>query len=78
MKKLKLEAIEITSFETSNVVAPAQLGTVRGQQQVAPAPASMLGPSYPTHPNFDSTYGCSQNTACPDRCVRLTESVDCV
>ena len=71
-----LEAIEITSFETSNV-APAQLGTVRGQQQVAPAPASFLAPCYPTDPNFDCTYGCSQNTACPDRCVRLTESVDC-
>ncbi|HSU15590.1 pinensin family lanthipeptide [Longimicrobium sp.] len=76
MKKLKLEAIQVTSFETSNV-APAQAGTVRGQQQVVPAPPSFLGPCYPTDPNFDCTFGCSQNTACPERCVRFTDSVEC-
>jgi hypothetical protein len=77
VKKLRLEAIEVTSFETSNV-AHAQLGTVRGQQQVAPAPASFLAPCYPTDPNFDCTYGCSQNTACPERCVvLLTDTLDC-
>jgi hypothetical protein len=76
MKKLRLESIEVTSFETSPAMS-RQAGTVRGQQEVVPVPPSRFAPCYPTDPNFDCTYGCSQNTACPEYCLRLTDSVEC-
>lgn len=66
MKKLKLEDLEITSFATA-AHAPQPRGTMKGHQVLAPP--SFLGPCYPTDPNFDCTYGCSQNTACADACV---------
>lgn len=71
MKKLSLDALEVTSFETSAI--STERGTVQGNA-VAPQPVSRLqcnsiiAPCYPTDPNFDCTYGCSQNTACPERC----------
>lgn len=68
MKKLKLESIEVTSFETSGEMA-GQAGTVRGNQQVAAAPAASYPFACPTTPEMDCTYGCSHFTACPDGCV---------
>jgi hypothetical protein len=75
MKKLKLESIVVTSFETSHE-QPGKAGTVRGNQQVAVAPASYPF-ACPTDPQMDCTYGCSHFTACPDGCVRLSNELVC-
>jgi hypothetical protein len=60
MKKLKLDDLQVASFETVADRANAR-GTVDAHQ-IRP---SRLRPCYPTDPNFDCTYGCSQITACP-------------
>jgi hypothetical protein len=73
MKKLTLESLEVTSFETAPV--SALRGTVRANdaQPVSKANcASILAPCYPTDPNFDCTYGCSRDTGCPDQCVVIS------
>jgi hypothetical protein len=72
MKKLKLESLEVTSFETGS--AGSELGTVHGRS-IVPTPPT-FGPCQPTDPNFDCTYGCSQDTGCPENCM-LTVTVDC-
>jgi hypothetical protein len=72
MKKLKLESLEVTSFETG--AAGLELGTVHGRS-IVPTPPT-FGPCQPTDPNFDCTYGCSQDTGCPENCM-VTVSVDC-
>jgi hypothetical protein len=74
MKKLKLEDLRITSFETLPHGRQGR-GTVNGNQ-ILPAPPSLIGPCYPTDPNYDCTYGCSQNTVCKDNCVE-TATFDC-
>ena len=74
MKKLKLEDLQITSFETLPTSRQAR-GTVNGNQ-ILPAPESLLGPCYPTDPNFDCTYGCSHNTDCAGSCVE-TATIHC-
>lgn len=68
MKKLKLEDLTVTSFETASN-EPQLRGTVDAHGKPQPAPESMIGPCYPTDPNFDCTYGCSRESACPDNCV---------
>jgi hypothetical protein len=73
MKKLKLESLEVTSFETGAARAQER-GTVHGRS-VEPAPPT-FGPCLPTDPNFDCTYGCSQDTGCPQNCM-FTVTVDC-
>jgi len=79
MKKLKLESLEVTSFETGSA-GPLRRGTVLGRD-AKPAPSTFQCPQTmwhcPTDPNFDCTYGCSMNTACPDTCVVHLETVDC-
>jgi hypothetical protein len=72
MKKLKLESLEVTSFETLPA-ARSSAGTVRAREEM-PAPTVF---HCPTDPNFDCTYGCS-NTVCPDGCPRITQTIDCV
>lgn len=73
MKKLKLESIQVTSFETSDEVA-GQAGTVRANQQPAAS-----APFYcPTDPQMDCTYGCSQFTGCPDPCGGLSPARPCL
>src|SRR5687768_16390199 len=72
MKKLKLESLEVTSFETG--AGPHERGTIRGRSFV-PTPPLTFGPCQPTDPNFDCTYGCSQDTGCPENCM-FTMSVD--
>jgi hypothetical protein len=74
MKKLKLEDLQITSFETLPRGGQGH-GTVNGNQFV-PTPPSFLEPCYPTDANFDCTYGCSQDTACDDTCVE-TATIHC-
>jgi hypothetical protein len=73
MKKLKLESLEVTSFETG-AAGPHERGTVRGLSFVPTPPT--FGPCQPTDPNFDCTYGCSQDTGCPENCM-VTVTVDC-
>lgn len=74
MKKLKLEDLQITSFETVSSSRQGR-GTVNAHQ-ILPAPESLLGPCYPTDANFDCTYGCSQDTGCADSCVE-TATIHC-
>ena len=66
MKKLKLEDLEITSFQTEPN-APQVRGTLKGHQILSPP--SFLQPCYETDANFDCTYGCSHDTGCDDTCV---------
>ena len=73
-KKLKLESLEITSFETTSSGAQVR-GTLHAYEGPKPPPASRFGPCYPTDPNFDCTYGCSMNTACPERCFVIDEPI---
>lgn len=75
MKKLKLDDLRVESFDTAPS-APRLRGTVQAHMP-KPAPESMIGPCYPTDPNFDCTYGCSRESACPDNCV-IYSDVDCV
>ena len=80
MKKLKLESLEVTSFETG-AAAPLHRGTVLGRD-AKPAPLTFNNCPQtawhcPTDPNFDCTYGCSNFTNCPDNCGQLTQTVDC-
>lgn len=74
MKKLKLEDLQITSFECVPSSRQGR-GTVNGNQ-ILPAPESFLGPCFPTDARFDCTYGCSQDTACDDTCVE-TATIHC-
>ena len=76
MKKLKLEDLTVTSFETAPD-APRLRGTVDGHAKPVPQP-SLIGPCYPTDPNFDCTYGCSRPSACPDNCFIIVTELDCV
>ena len=78
MKKLKLESLEVTSFETGSAGAQ-ELGTVHGRakppQTHFNCPQTMF--ACPTDPNFDCTFGCSRNTACPDTCIIQIDTADC-
>lgn len=76
MKKLSLDALEITSFETTPEPVRGR-GTVAAHQQVKPLPPSAFGPCEPTDADFDCTYGCSMDTGCPDNCV-IYSNFDCV
>ena len=70
MKKLKLESLEVTSFETSPTVA-RERGTVQGHArptQACPPQTYNVDLCGDTQ-YFDCTLGCSINTACPDGCV---------
>lgn len=66
MKKLKLEDLEISSFETLPS-APKERGTLKGHQ--IQLPPSRFRPCYPTDPNFDCTFTCSHGSDCPDYCI---------
>lgn len=68
-KKLKLEELEITSFATTQGLSQLR-GTLRAHDGgPKPAPQSLIGPCYPTDPNFDCTFGCSRDSGCPYNCV---------
>ncbi len=75
MKKLKLESIEVTSFETC-ASGPREHGTVLGRDG---KPAPITFNCQPTTPDMDCTFGCSHGTGCPDYCsVLLTAPAGCV
>ena len=82
MKKLKLETLEVTSFETSP--APAERGTVNANNSdVQPSPPTTGIETYHVDDcgesrYFDCTYGCSVNTDCANTCIAFTETWDCV
>lgn len=69
MRKLKLDELEITSFETTAGEGTGRRGTVRANGGTIVPPESRLAPCYPTDPRFDCTYGCSHWTGCPDGCI---------
>ncbi|HEX9938333.1 MAG TPA: pinensin family lanthipeptide [Longimicrobium sp.] len=74
MKKLKLDSIEVTSFETS-ASGTREHGTVLGRDG-KPAPITAF--CQPTTPDMDCTLGCSRDTSCPDACgVLLTADAGC-
>jgi hypothetical protein len=77
MKKLRLESLEVTSFETG-AAGPLHRGTVLGRDA---KPATRLNCNTmfacPTDPNFDCTFGCSRDTGCPDTCVVQIDTADC-
>jgi hypothetical protein len=74
MKKLKLEDLAVTSFETAAAGTRAH-GTVLG----AAARSDRPGCPRPIETYdvqacgdtqyFDCTFGCSQNTGCPNGCI---------
>ena len=76
MKKLKLESLEVTSFETG-AAGPLHRGTVLGRAK----PQTRLDCNTmfycPTDPNFDCTFGCSRDSGCPDTCIVQIETADC-
>ena len=72
MKKLKLEEIQVTSFETAPT-EPRERGTVHGR---AKPTAFYTCPCQNTDPNRDCTLGCSLDSGCPDNCVVIS-SWDC-
>ncbi|HEU4558947.1 MAG TPA: hypothetical protein VFS20_13900 [Longimicrobium sp.] len=74
MKKLKLESIEVTSFETF-AGDTREYGTVLGRDG-KPAPITAL--CQPTTPDMDCTLGCSRRLSCPEDCgVLLTVDPGC-
>jgi hypothetical protein len=80
MKKLKLEELEITSFETTSGAA-RERGTVLGHG-TEPTIVIVLE-TYDVEACgesqfFDCTYGCSMNTDCENTCVGFTQTWDCV
>jgi hypothetical protein len=72
MKKLKLEDLVVTSFETA--AAGRARGTVLGAQSGRPGGCEVPLGTYDIvecgdTAYFDCTYGCSQNTGCPNGCI---------
>jgi hypothetical protein len=72
MKKLKLEELVVTSFETAS--AARARGTVLGAANTAVRPCEVPFGTYDIQDcgdtqYFDCTYGCSQNTGCPNGCI---------
>ena len=69
MKKLKLEDLQVTSFETSAAGARDR-GTIDGH--AAPGSRNCPPNTYGGCPDteyFDCTLGCSRATDCPNTCV---------
>ena len=67
MRKLKLESLQVESFETT-AAAPCERGTVEAHGR--PPTIDTYNPDRCGDTMyFDCTLGCSQNTACPNGCV---------
>ena len=83
MRKLKLEALTVESFETAGV--PQERGTVEAHAKPRPTTLNTYNVDACGDTNyFDCTLGCSLNTNCAGACgvsdfgcVQLTEA-DCV
>jgi hypothetical protein len=69
MRKLKLESLQVESFETTTA-APRERGTVEAHGK--PHPIETYSPERCGDTMyFDCTLGCSQNTACPNGCILM-------
>ena len=66
MKKLKLEDLQVTSFDTAPN-GPAARGTIDGHAK--PTQNFTCTCNEPTNPDRDCTLGCSINTDCPYSCT---------
>lgn len=66
MRKLKLDAVKVESFETTRPVSPKR-GTLYAHQSVVPLETYDIEACGDTH-YMDCTYGCSWDTGCPDAC----------
>jgi hypothetical protein len=71
MKKLRLEDLEVTTFETAPA-GPLFRGTVDGHAR--PSRQFVTCACEPTDPNRDCTYGCSRESACPDNCIIYSDA----
>jgi hypothetical protein len=80
MKKLKLEELEVTSFETTSG-ARRERGTVLGHD-TEPTVVSGIETYHVENCGesqyFDCTYGCSMNTDCENTCIGFTQPWECV
>jgi len=82
MHKLKLDSLQVDSFETTDV-APRARGTVLGN--VAPPKDTTVVDPFGTYDvrrcgetqYFDCTFGCSVNTNCIDYCIVQAVSAYC-
>jgi hypothetical protein len=63
-RKLKLEDLEVTSFDTAPIASAR--GTVDGHAKPTVIQSCRCEP---TDPAMDCTYGCSINTNCPNTCI---------
>jgi hypothetical protein len=72
MRKLKLESLQVESFDTTPV-APQARGTVDGHAKpTRPGTLLTYSPADCGETNYmDCTYGCSINTACPTGCIEV-------
>jgi hypothetical protein len=71
MRKLKLESLQVESFDTTPVAAQAR-GTVDGHARPRPTTLLTYSPADCGDTNYmDCTYGCSINTACPNGCIEV-------
>ncbi len=69
MRKLKLESLQVESFETT-AIAPRERGTVGAHGK--PHPIDTYSPDRCGDTMyFDCTLGCTRNTACPDGCILM-------
>ena len=82
MRKLKLEALQVESFQTA-AAAPSVRGTVNANARPGPLQTYNVDACGETQ-YFDCTLGCSYNTYCAGacgptqyRCVLLTDA-DCI
>jgi hypothetical protein len=70
MKKLKIEDLKVTSFDTAPN-EPHARGTVDGH---AKPTLFITCRCEPTDPAMDCTYGCSHDTGCPNNCILISEN----
>jgi hypothetical protein len=72
MRKLKLESLQVESFDTAP--AARQRGTMYAHQQHVPFETYDVEECGDTR-YFDCTFGCTMDTGC---CTAETEGPDCV
>ena len=69
MRKLKLESLQVESFDTTPVASQPR-GTVDAHGKPRPIETYDIQKCGDTN-YMDCTYGCSINTACPNGCVEV-------
>lgn len=69
MRKLKLESLQVESFDTTSVAQHAR-GTVDAHSREKPTTLQTYDVEACGDTRyFDCTFGCSVNTACPNGCI---------